>query len=105
MHGEWTTNLETDDDDDDDDGYDNDNDSDNNNDDDMTTIVMLACTNMSFCFYQIFQDHNLIRHKFRTHKSTAKFRFAVLQTEAADDIAVQTTSWLGRRGYSREDSI
>ena len=34
-----------------------------------------------------------------------KFIFAILQTEAADDIAVQTTSWLGRRGYSREDSI
>ena len=55
-------NLETDDDDDvddddddDDDDNDNDNDSDNNNDD-MTTIVMLACTNMSFCFYQIFLE-------------------------------------------------
>ena len=52
MHGEWSANLETDNDDDDD--NDNDNDSDNNNDDDMTTIMMLACTNMSFCFYQIF---------------------------------------------------
>ena len=56
-------NLETDDDDDvddddddDDDDNDNDNDSDNNNDDDMTTIVMFACTNMSFCFYQIFLE-------------------------------------------------
>ena len=53
MHEEWSTNLETDDDDDvddddddDDDDNDNDNDSDNNNDDDMTTIVMLACTNV-----------------------------------------------------------
>ena len=54
MHGEWSTNLKTDDDDDDDDGNDNDNDRDNNNDDDMTTIMMLACTNMSFCFYQNF---------------------------------------------------
>ena len=56
MHGECSATLETDDadDDDDDDDNDNDNDSDNNNDDDMTTIVMLACTNMSFCFYQIF---------------------------------------------------
>ena len=58
MLAEWSTNLETDDDDDDDDDddSDNDNDSDNNNDDDMTTIVMLACTNMSFCFYQIFLE-------------------------------------------------
>ena len=56
MHGECSTNLETDDDDDDDDddGNDNDNDRDNNNDDDMTTIMMLACTNMSFCFFQNF---------------------------------------------------
>ena len=56
MHGECSATLETDDadDDDDDDDNDNDNDSDNNNDDDMTTIMMLACTNMSFCFYQIF---------------------------------------------------
>ena len=53
MHGECSATLETDDDDDDDDN-DNDNDSDNNNDDDMTRIMMLACTNMSFCFYQIF---------------------------------------------------
>ena len=52
MHEEWSANLETDNDDDDD--NDNDNDSDNNNDDDMTKIVMLAYTNMSFCFYQIF---------------------------------------------------
>ena len=51
MHGEWGANLETDDDDDD---NDNDNDGDNDNDDDMTTIMMLACTNMSFSFYQIF---------------------------------------------------
>ena len=49
MRGECSTNLETDDDDDDDNN--NDNDSDNNNDDDMTTIMKLACTNMSFCFY------------------------------------------------------
>ena len=52
MHGEWSTNLETDD--DDDDGNHNDNDGDNNNNDVMTRIMMLACTNMSFCFYQIF---------------------------------------------------
>ena len=52
MRGEWSANLETDNDDDDD--NDNYNDSDNNNDDDMTTIMMLACTNMSSCFYQIF---------------------------------------------------
>ena len=52
MRGEWSANLETDNDDDDD--NDNYNDSDNNNDDDMATIMMLACTNMSFCFYQIF---------------------------------------------------
>ena len=52
MHGEWSTNLETDN--DNDDGNDNKNDSDNNNDDDMTGIVMLACTNISFCFYQNF---------------------------------------------------
>ena len=52
MRGECSTNLETDDDDDDDNN--NDNDSDNNNDDDMTTIMKLACTNMSFCFYQMF---------------------------------------------------
>lgn len=52
MHGEWSTNLETDDDDDDD--NDNNNDGDNNNDDDMTTIMKLACTNMSFCFYPNF---------------------------------------------------
>ena len=43
MHGEWGANLETDDDDDD---NDNDNDGDNDNDDDMTTIMMLACTNV-----------------------------------------------------------
>ena len=49
MRGECSTNLETDDDDDDDNT--NDNDSDNNNDNDMTTIMKLACTNMSFCFY------------------------------------------------------
>ena len=53
MHGECSTNLETDDDDDDDDGNDNDNDGDNNNDV-LTTIMMLACTNMSFCVYQNF---------------------------------------------------
>ena len=52
MRGEWSANLETDNDDEDD--NDNYNDSDNNNDDDMTTIMMLAGTNMSFCFYQIF---------------------------------------------------
>ena len=52
MHGEWSANLETDNDDDDD--NDNDNDSDNNNDDDMTTIMMLACTNMSFASTKIF---------------------------------------------------
>ena len=52
MHGECSTNLETDD-DDDDDGNDNDNDGDNNNDV-LTTIMMLACTNMSFCVYQNF---------------------------------------------------
>ena len=49
MRGECSTNLETDDNDDDDNN--NDNDSDNNNDNDMTTIMKLACTNMSFCFY------------------------------------------------------
>ena len=49
MRGECSTNLETDDDDDDDNN--NDNDSDNNNDNDMTTIMKLACANMSFCFY------------------------------------------------------
>ena len=49
MRGECSTNLETDDDDDDDNN--NDNDNDNNNDNDMTTIMKLACTNMSFCFY------------------------------------------------------
>ena len=49
MYGECSTNLETDNDDDDD--NDNNNDGDNN-DDDMTTIMMLACTYMSFCFYQ-----------------------------------------------------
>ena len=54
MHGEWSANLETDNDDDDD--NDNDNDSDNNNDGDMTTIMKLVCTNMSFCFYQIFLE-------------------------------------------------
>ena len=52
MHGEWSANLETDNDDDDD--NDNNNDGDNNNDDVMTTIVMLACTNTSFCFSQNF---------------------------------------------------
>ena len=52
MRGECSTNLETDN--DDDDGNDNENDSGNNNDDDMTRIMMLACTNMSFCFYQNF---------------------------------------------------
>ena len=48
MRGECSTKLETDDDDDDDNN--NDNDGDDNNDDDMT-IMKLACTNMSFCFY------------------------------------------------------
>lgn len=54
MHGECSTNLATDDDDDDDNN--NDYDYDSNNDNDMTTIMMLACTNMSFCFYQIFLE-------------------------------------------------
>ena len=52
MHGEVKRQPGKDNDDDDD--NDNDNDSDNNNDDDMTTIMKFACTNMSFCFYQIF---------------------------------------------------
>ena len=49
MHGECSTNLATYDDDGND--YDSDN---NNNDDDMTWIMKLACTSISFCFYQNF---------------------------------------------------
>jgi len=51
MRGEWNATLETDNDDDND--NDNENNGDNNNDDVMTTIMMLACTNMSFCFFQV----------------------------------------------------